>query len=169
MTNDAWSWFNILEVKEQQERPFFFTAITLEKAAGQAITWTIEGRQQPAGQSRFDQLWTAQNATIAVPLGEWFTLEYYIRRDVAEGRIMLAITVGDARHVVFDFDQSRPETVPAGFTTMNTAVPYRPLEAWEIMKTYVGPPRDLRVILGEPIDAWYDDLEIWSGLPAADS
>jgi hypothetical protein len=33
------------------------------------------------------------------------------------------------------------------------------------MKTYVGPPRDVRTILGEPIDAWYDDLEIWSGLP----
>jgi hypothetical protein len=79
---------------------------------------------------------------------------------------VFAITVDGTRTVVFDVDQTRPDTIPAGFTTSEpTATTCPPLEAWEAMKTYVGPPRDVRAIIGEPIDAWYDDFEIWSGLP----
>jgi hypothetical protein len=165
-TASSWSWFNVIEVKERQEPPFFFTGVDLVKEAGQPIVWQTKGRHRPPGAESFTTLWEVRNPRAPVPFGKWFTVEYYFRRDTSTGRILFAVTVDGGRSVVFDLDQTRPETIPAGFTTSEpTAASCPPLEAWEVMKTYVGPPRDVRAILGEPIDAWYDDLEIWSGLP----
>lgn len=108
------------------------------------LYWVATGEQvQPVRQIE----WQNRNASIDVPLGEWFLVEAYLRRHPSEGRVYFAVN----GEVVFDL------TV----RTQHADAP-RSLLFWSPFKLY----HDESWWSAGPTEQWYDDLEIWSGLPA---
>ena len=90
--------------------------------------------------------WQDRNFDVEVPLGEWFEVESYIRRHPTDGRVYFAIN----GEVVFDLSVS----------TQHAEEP-RPLLFWSPFKLYHDPSWWAQ----GPTEQWYDDLEVWTGLP----
>jgi hypothetical protein len=121
------------------------------KAGSTAYEWVVRGeRPQPC---RVEE-WRHENATVKVPLGEWFMVEAYLKKDAREGRVYFAVN----RQVVLD----TRVTPPAGFTgrTEHPDNPL-PLRFWSPMKNYHGMEWNVQ----GPVSQWYDDFELWSGFP----
>lgn len=98
--------------------------------------------------------WTYLNPEVDVPLGRWFLVEGYMKKDPTAGRVYFAV---DGR-VVLD----TRVTTPRGFTgrTEHADNPL-PLRFWSPMKNYHSMAWNRK----GPISQWYDDLELWSGFP----
>lgn len=91
--------------------------------------------------------WQSRNSSVDVPLGEWFLVEAYLYRHPTDGKVFFAIN-GEP---VFDL------TV----RTQHRDQP-RPLLFWSPFKLY----HDESWWAAGPTEQWFDDLEVWSGLPA---
>lgn len=90
--------------------------------------------------------WQDRNVDVQVPLGEWFEIETYIRRHPTDGRVYVAVN----GEVVFDLTvrtQHRDEPQPLLF--------------WSPIKLY----HDETWWAEGPTEQWYDDIELWNGLP----
>lgn len=90
--------------------------------------------------------WQSRNTTVDVPLGEWFLIEAYQYRHPTDGKVYVAVN----GEVVFDL------TV----RTQHRDQP-RPLLFWSPIKLY----HDESWWAAGPTEQWYDDIEVWSGLP----
>lgn len=121
------------------------------KAGATGFEWIIRGeRPQPC---RVEE-WRHENATVKVPLGEWFLVEAYLKKHVRDGRVYFAVN----RRVVLDTAM----TPPKGFTgrTEHPDNPL-PLRFWSPMKNYHGMEWNAH----GPVSQCYDDFELWSGFP----
>jgi hypothetical protein len=115
------------------------------------LHWDIRGeRPQPC---RVEE-WSYVNRNVKVPLGEWFLVEAYLKKDATDGRVYFAVN----GQVVLDTDIIRP----AGFTG-RTQHPDHPLPLlfWSPLKNYHNMEWNAR----GPISHWYDDFELWSSFP----
>jgi hypothetical protein len=116
--------------------------ITQDPATDQ-LYWVATGEQvQPVRQVE----WQDRNLDVAVPLGEWFEVEAYIRRHPSDGRVYFAVN----GETVFDLTVS----------TQNREEP-RPLLFWSPFKLY----HDSAWWAEGPTEQWYDNLEVWTGVP----
>lgn len=107
------------------------------------LYWVASARQiQPERRTE----WQVRNAEVAVPLGEWFLLEVYLKKHPVDGRLYVAVD----GEVVFDVT-ARTEH----------ATDPQPLRYWAVFKLYH--PEDW--LARGPTSQWYDDLEIWTGFP----
>lgn len=115
------------------------------------LYWQINGEHPQPCRARE---WTYINQTIKVPLGEWFLVEAYMKKDISQGRLYFAVN----GEVILDTDVYRPE----GFTgrTQHATNPMR-LHFWSAMKNY----HDMRWNSQGPVSQWYDDIELWSSFP----
>jgi hypothetical protein len=92
---------------------------------------------------------------VAVPIGKWFTMDYYYKEGNAEtGRFWLAITPdGGSRRVVFDvhnFTHHTQDPSPAGLTEYNP------------MKLYTAPKYVRHVAQqGKTLQVYWDDFKLW--------
>ena len=114
--------------------------------------WIVRGeRPQPC---RVEE-WRHENSAVKVPLGEWFLVEAYLKKDRTAGRVYFAVN----GKVILDTNATRP----AGFTgrTEHPDNPL-PLRFWSPMKNYHGMEWNAQ----GPVSQWYDDFELWSGFPA---
>ena len=121
------------------------------KPGATAFEWVVRGeRPQPC---RVEE-WRHENATVKVPLGEWFLVEAYLKKHARDGRVYFAVN----GQVVLD----TAATKPRGFTgrTEHPDNPL-PLRFWSPMKNYHGMEWNAQ----GPVSQWYDDFELWSSFP----
>lgn len=100
-------------------------------------------------------VWVADNHHIPVPIGTWFTMEYYYKEgDAGNGRFWMAITPeGGLRNVVFDVynvTQHPDDPSPDGVTG------YNPLKLYT-SRTLVDYVRSQ----GKTLQIYWDDLRLW--------
>ncbi len=127
--------------------------VHIQRAAGEtAFHWYLTGEHpQPCRKTE----WKYVNPDVEVPLGRWFLVEGYMKKDHTNGRVYFAV---DGR-VVLDTDVTRPE----GFVgrTEHADNPL-PLRFWSPMKNY----HSMDWNAAGPISQWYDEFELWSDFPA---
>jgi len=94
------------------------------------------------------------NPKAKVPLGKWFLVEAYMKKDAIAGRVYFAVN----GKVVLDTDQTKPQ----GFTG-RTQHADNPLELrfWSPMKNYHHMDWNKQ----GPVSQWYDDFELWTDFP----
>jgi hypothetical protein len=113
--------------------------------------WYITGEHpQPCRKTE----WVYVNPDVGVPLGRWFQVEAYMKKDAAAGRVYFAVN----GQVVLD----TRTTTPRGFTGRTEHADHPlPLKFWSPMKNY----HSMAWNHMGPVSQWYDDIELWSGFP----
>ena len=101
------------------------------------------------------RVWADRSSPVAVPIGTWFTMEYYLKEgDADTGRFYLAITPeGGTRQVVLDhrgFTHHTGDTAPDGLNDYNPMKLYTAGEVIQYMKDH-----------GSPLEVYWDDLRVW--------
>lgn len=107
------------------------------------------------GSQKYTTLWSEINEDIAVPIGRWFTLEYYYKEgDADDGRFYLAIHPGgEEKQVVFDvnrFTHNSEDPNPNGVSDFNP------------MKLYTS--KNLIDYMGsneKTLQIYWDDFKLW--------
>ena len=115
------------------------------------LRWYITGEHpQPCRRTE----WTYLNPEVEVPLGKWFLVEAYMKKDAIDGRVYFAVD----GEVVLDTNRVRPK----GFTG-RTQHADNPLELgfWSPMKNYHHMDWNKQGAVSQ----WYDDFELWTGFP----
>ncbi len=101
------------------------------------------------------EVWRTTNDKVKVPIGKWFTMEYYYKDgDSTTGRIYLAITPeGGKKQVVYDvhrFTHNTKNQNSDGFTDYNP------------MKLYTSPNVVAFVkSKGKTLQIYWDDFRLW--------
>lgn len=149
-------WFQITEYKSVVQDGFRKTlAIHIEKDGDRYFPF-VQFRDLEAGIKKgktVKPIWRVENRAINMPFGEWFDTEMFLKLGKAgEGRFYYTIN----GRVVFDVRDKE---------TMSTQPPMA-LDHWSIFKLY----QDKEIIKwmqehGGICQGWYDDLEIWDGIP----
>lgn len=103
------------------------------------------------------QVWKADAPRVRVPVGQWFTMEYYVKEgDKGHGRFWMAITPeSKPRQVVFDvtnYTHNTHDPAPNGFTGYNPMKLYTSKELVAFMRSQ-----------GKTLQIYWDDLKIWTG------
>jgi len=114
------------------------------------LFWELVHRKWPDGKCCSDKPFVKSNMTFPVPMGRWMTVTYFIKEGpVGTGRFYLQIddtVVFDIRDEDFSIDDD--------------------LEKITLWKLYAGAPYiDFMTSRGTPLECWYDDIEIWDGMP----
>lgn len=102
------------------------------------------------------EVWKADNTNIKVPIGKWFTMEYYFKEGNKEtGRFYMSITEdGEAKQVVFDvhnFTHNIFDVNPNGVTGYNPMKLYTSKD----LVTYVKDQ-------GKTLQIYWDDFKLWT-------
>jgi hypothetical protein len=108
-------------------------------------------------------LWQPDNVNVKVPVGQWFTLDYYYNQgDDQTGRFYVAMTPdGGSRQVLFDvagWTQNPKDPAPDGMTDWNPMKLYTSKELVGFMKSR-----------GKALQIYWDDLELWKNRQPLDS
>ncbi len=103
--------------------------------------------------------WDDINQSVATPVGEWFTLETYMKWGPAgQARLYVAmIRDGQPREVIFDITNQRIQ---------NSQNPVRKIMNWQFPKMYTS--REIfnwLRINRDPLTCYFDDVEFWTGFP----
>lgn len=111
-------------------------------------------RRLPPDQ-RFKTLWVEKNNRIKVPIGEWFTLEYYCKEgDEKTGRFYMTIVTNDGnKQLLFDitnYTHNSQDPSPDGITEFNPLKLYTSKEIATYMKNK-----------GKALQLLWDDLKLW--------
>lgn len=101
------------------------------------------------------EVWRGDNTAVKVPIGRWFTMEYYFKEgDKDHGRFWMAITPeGGSRQVVFDitnYTHNTKDPAPDGLTGYNPMKLYTSKEVVAFMRSK-----------GKALQVYWDDLKIW--------
>lgn len=101
------------------------------------------------------EVWRAHNTDVKVPIGKWFTLEYYFKEGNKEnGRFYVAITPeGGSKQVVFDvndFTHNTSDPAPNGLSGYNPMKLYTSKEIVAFMKAQ-----------NKALQIYWDDWKIW--------
>lgn len=101
------------------------------------------------------EVWNANQHPVKVPIGQWFTIEYYFKEgDAQTGRFYMAITpAGGARQVVFDvknYTHNTTDPRPDGLTDYNPMKLYTSKEIVGFMRAQ-----------GKPLEIYWDDFKLW--------
>lgn len=101
------------------------------------------------------RVWGVSNHQVKVPIGKWFTMEYYFKEgDSKSGRFFLAIRPeGGQRQVVYDvtgFTHNTRDPSPDGLTD------YNPMKLYT-SKELVGYMRSQ----GKALQIYWDDFRLW--------
>jgi hypothetical protein len=104
--------------------------------------WGVLGDNNAGGNAPRRNVWSVENRTVPVPVGEWFRFEIFWRRSAGEdGHVRVAID---------------------GQTIASHRGPN--LGAWKMPVNRIMAPL-LYSGSSMPIYQWVDDLEVWSGMP----
>lgn len=107
------------------------------------------------GSQKYTTLWSEINQNVKVPIGQWFTLEYYYKEgDAANGRFYMAVQPeGGKKEVIFDvteFTHNSHDPNPAGVTDFN------PLKLYTSKKLI-----DYMASNGKTLQIYWDDFKLW--------
>ena len=119
------------------------------------LHFMVDAEDYEYGDKKYVKLWHEMNTAIDVPIGKWFTLEYYIREgNTQNGRLYMAITPeGGKKQVIFDI---------ANFTH-NSKDPNRDvITLWNPMKLYTSKKLvDFARSQGKALQFYWDDFTVW--------
>jgi hypothetical protein len=108
------------------------------------------------GSQKYTTIWSNQAPSVKIPVGKWFTLEYWLKEGNRDnGRFLMSITPeGGVRQTVFDvthFTHNTGDTAPDGVTHFNP------------MKMYTSKPLvDYLRLQGLSLNIYWDDLRLWA-------
>jgi hypothetical protein len=107
------------------------------------------------GRQKYTTLWSEINQKVKVPIGKWFTMDYYYKEGDAEnGRFYLSIQPeGGKKEVIFDvkrFTHNSQDKSPDGVTEFNPLKLYTSRQLIEYMKGK-----------GKTLQIYWDDFKIW--------
>lgn len=107
------------------------------------------------GSQKYTTLWADTNNRVKVPIGKWFTLEYYYKEGNAEeGRFYMAIQPdGGEKEVVFDLKRITHNTkdpAPDGVTDFNPIKLYTSKQLIDYMRSQ-----------GKTLQIYWDDFKLW--------
>jgi hypothetical protein len=148
-------WFGHYPGTSTQSARVSFTIIKDGWSAGSPLVWQLAA--QNAGP--WSDIWRRKNSGVPIPIGEWFTLETFIKAgDASTGRVWIAITRdGESRQVLFDesgYTYRSDDTAPA-------------IDDWAFFKCYVAPDHAREAArAGRPYSHYYDDIEFWTNPPS---
>ncbi|MBL8991758.1 MAG: hypothetical protein JNM63_00360 [Spirochaetia bacterium] len=142
------------------ENTVFRISVNLEKPSatpGSSLYLSVHGQTNNPGDGKFVKgkyVWD-ERSTVAMPIGQWFTLETYFKEGgTGEGRFYMAMTSSqNVKTVLFDIRNTTlhpKKTNPDG------------LKAFNPLKLYTGSG-----ILawmkqnGKALDIFYDDFRLW--------
>ena len=102
-----------------------------------------------------NEIWNADNPKVKVPIGKWFTLDYYFKEGNKEnGRVVVSITPdGEPKQIVADvtnFTHCIEDPNPNGFTGYNPMKLYTSKELIKHVKTQ-----------GKTLQIYWDDFKLW--------
>ena len=107
------------------------------------------------GKQKYSRIWAETNAEIIVPVGKWFTMEYYYKEgDRQNGRFFMAITPeNEKRKVVFDVHNITHNTQdpnPDGVSDFNPIKLYTSKDLIQYMHNN-----------GKTLQVYWDDFQLW--------
>ncbi|MBW6537107.1 MAG: hypothetical protein K0B11_19015 [Mariniphaga sp.] len=107
------------------------------------------------GSQKYTTLWSEINQNIKVPIGEWFTLEYYYKEGDAEiGNFYMTVQPdGGQKAVIFDvtgFTHNSHDPNPNGVTDFNPLKLYTSKKLIDYMKSE-----------GKTLQIYWDDFRLW--------
>jgi hypothetical protein len=107
------------------------------------------------GRQKYTTIWSETNRTIKVPIGKWFTMEYYYQEGNQEnGRFYMTITPqGEKKQLIFDIRKVTHNTQdpkPDGVTDFN---PLKLYTSKELIQ-YMGSK-------GKTLQIYWDDFKLW--------
>ena len=107
------------------------------------------------GSQKYTTIWSETNQAVKVPIGKWFTLDYYYKEGNNEtGRFYMAITSeGETKKVIFDLTKITHNTKdpnPDGVGDFNPFKLYTSRELINYMKSQ-----------GKTLQIYWDDFKLW--------
>jgi hypothetical protein len=107
------------------------------------------------GSQKYTTIWSEVNKNIEVPIGKWFTAEYYYKEgDDKNGRYYMAIQPeGEKKQVVFDitrFTHNSSDTDPNGVSDFNPLKLYTSKKLIDYMRS-----KD------KTLQIYWDDFKLW--------
>jgi hypothetical protein len=107
------------------------------------------------GSQKYSTLWNETNQNVKIPIGKWFTLEYYYKEGNAEnGKFYMTIQPdGEAKQVIFDLTritQNTQDPNPDGVTDFNPMKLYTSKQLINYMKSQ-----------GKTLQIYWDDFKLW--------
>jgi hypothetical protein len=107
------------------------------------------------GSQKYTTLWSEINQNVKVPIGKWFTLEYYYKEGDAEsGNFYMTVQPdGGKKEVIFDvteFTHNSHDPNPDGVTDFNPLKLYTSKKLIEYMNSK-----------GKTLQIYWDDFKLW--------
>jgi hypothetical protein len=107
------------------------------------------------GSQKYTTIWSEINKNVKVPIGKWFTLEYYYKEGNAEnGRFYMTIQPeGGKKEVVFDvtgFTCNTKDPIPGGVTDFCPIKLYTSKRLIDYMRSK-----------GKTLQIYWDDFRLW--------
>lgn len=107
------------------------------------------------GNQKYTTLWSETNQKVKVPIGKWFTLEYYYKEGNAEnGKFYMTIQPeGGKKEIIFDLTvitHNTKDPNPDGVTDFNPIKLYTSKQLINYMKSQ-----------GKTLQIYWDDLKLW--------
>jgi hypothetical protein len=151
------SFFTFLEIwNNHDSQPYGFRIkLGMGKASSEPgeLYFVVNGEDY---EKRWVKVWDSFNTNIPIPIGEWITMEYYVKQgDEKNGRFYVAMTrEGREKQVIFDiqnFTHNTKDPEPDGFTF------------WNPLKLYITNKDRMEFVKdnGKSLQLYFDDLEVW--------
>jgi len=107
------------------------------------------------GSQKYTTLWSDTNNRVKVPIGSWFTLEYYYKEgDAEDGRFYMSIQPdGGKKEVIFDLKRITHNTkdpAPDGVSDFNPIKLYTSKQLIDYMRSQ-----------GKTLQIYWDDFKLW--------
>ncbi|WP_254560023.1 hypothetical protein [Dyadobacter diqingensis] len=104
----------------------------------------------------YNEIWNGDNTKVKVPIGKWFTLDYYLKEGNKEnGRVVISITPdGEPTQLIADvtnFTHRIEDPSPDGFTGYNPMKLYTSRELVAHVKSR-----------GKTLQIYWDDFKLWA-------
>jgi hypothetical protein len=107
------------------------------------------------GSQKYTTLWSEINENVKIPIGEWFTMDYYYKEGNGDnGRFYLTIQPeGGEKIIIFDvtrFTHNSKDSDPDGVTDFNPLKLYTSKKLIDFMKGE-----------GKTLQIYWDDFKLW--------
>ncbi len=109
----------------------------------------------PDGKQKYSTIWAETNKDVKVPIGKWFTMEYYYKEGgLQDGRFFMSITPENGeRQVIFDvrnFTHNTQDRNPNGVSDFNPLKLYTSKDLIQHMKSN-----------SKSLQVYWDDFKLW--------
>jgi hypothetical protein len=158
--SSAISWFDIFEIWNKRVEAWdgsvsgsarWSLYINKDSGAGQPLYWVMKSEYMQPANLELDNIWKYSNKQIPIPLGQWVTLDIYMKRgDGTNGKLVIKMTPdGGSTQVLFDISNS----------TIYPGHPEIQLKSWQPFKLYLDDVLlDWMSANGKKVSAFYNDF-----------